>query len=63
MNKSAQQENPNLLDEQTKILKIKFVDGIVLVNKLQQTNEAKIWKDLGNLFLQKLSFDCCMFSL
>ena len=38
MNKSTQQEKPDLLDNQTKILKVKILDGIVLVNKLQRTN-------------------------
>lgn len=36
VNKSAQQQNPDILDEQTKILKIKILDEILLNNKLQK---------------------------
>lgn len=46
MTKSAQQENPNLLEKQTKILKVKVLDGMVTVNKLQTTNETKTCEDL-----------------
>lgn len=46
MTKSAQRENPNLLEKQTKILKVKVLDGMVTVNKLQTTNETKTCEDL-----------------
>ena len=58
MTKSAQRENPNLLEKQTKILKVKVLDGMVTVNKLQTTNETKTCEDLWNLFLQNLFFGC-----
>ena len=46
MTKSAQRENPNLQEKQTKILKVKVLDGMVTVNKLQTTNETKTCEDL-----------------
>lgn len=46
MTKSAQQENPDLLEKRTKILKVKILDGMVTVNKLQTLNETKNCKNL-----------------
>ena len=39
-------------------MKVKVLRGMVLVNKFHKTNEIKTCKDLGNRFLQKLSFEC-----